>query len=90
MVPVYFTHKRFVLLSGKAGRAFAKIAELTPARVDLLLRLVRGPVLQRDLCIEMGVVPAVVTKMVNALERLGLLRRRGRLLLRDTNDAVLR
>ncbi len=75
MVPVKFTHKRFVLLAGKGGRALAAIVELTPARVDLLLRLVEGPILQRELCIEMGVVPAVVSRMLSALERLGLVKR---------------
>ena len=75
MLPVFFTHKRFVLLSGKAGRAMAKIVRTTPARVDLLLRLVEGPILQRDLVIEMGVCDAVVSRMLAAIEKLGFVKR---------------
>ena len=75
MVRVYFTHKRLVLFAGTVGRALAEIVGLTPARVDLLFRLVDGPILQRDLVLEMGVVPAVVSRMLTALEALGLVER---------------
>ena len=75
MMPVVMTHKRFVLLAGKGGRALAAIAGLTPARADLLLRLSKGPLVQRDIGMELCVGAAVISRMVSALERLGFVKR---------------
>lgn len=71
--PVVFTHKRFALLAGRMARAFASLAgsHMTPARLDVLMKLLDGPLLQRDLCLELGVVPSVLSRILEALERLG-------------------
>lgn len=77
MRPLLFTFKRLALLAGPMARAFSGIVHLTPQRVDLMFFLRERPMIQRDLAFEMGVVRSVVSKMVTALEQLGLVERRG-------------
>ena len=69
---VLVTFKKVVLMAGYAARAFAKIAGLTPARLDLMLALQFEPALQRDLARDLAVTPPVVSRMLGALEELGL------------------
>lgn len=64
--------KRLGLLAGKGARMFAERAKLTPQRVDLLLMLRRERLKQSDLAAFLCVTRSVVTKMVVALEGLGL------------------
>ncbi len=64
--------KRLGLLAGKGARMFAERARLTPQRVDLLLMLRRECLKQSDLAAFLCVTRSVVTKMVVALEGLGL------------------
>ena len=73
---VLVTFKKLVLMAGYAARTFARQFRLTPARMDLLLALQFGPVLQRDLGRDMAVTPPVVSRMLGALEELGLVSRR--------------
>ena len=73
---VLVTFKKVVLMAGYAARAFANIAGLTPARVDLMLALQFGPSLQRDLALDLAVTPPVVSRMLRSLEELGLVVRR--------------
>ena len=77
MRPLLFTFKRLALLAAPMARAFSALVELTPQRVDLMFCLRNGPMIQRDLAFEMGVVRSVVSKMVTALEKLGIVERRG-------------
>ncbi len=77
MRPLLFTFKRLALLAGPLTRAFSALVHLTPQRVDLMFFLRERPMIQRDLAFEMGVVRSVVSKMVTALEKLGLVVRRG-------------
>ena len=76
MRPLLFTFKRLALLAGPMARAFSALVELTPQRVDLMFILRERPMIQRDLAFEMGVVRSVVSKMVTALEKLGIVERR--------------
>lgn len=64
--------KRLGLLAGKGARMFAARAGLTPQRVDLLLLLRRETRRQKDLADVLCVTRSVVTRMVGALEGLGL------------------
>jgi DNA-binding MarR family transcriptional regulator len=73
---VLVTFKKLVLMAGYAARAFAKEFDLTPARIDLMLALQFGPTLQRDLARDLAVTPPVVSRMLRALEGLGLVFRR--------------
>lgn len=68
--------KRMALLSGKAARAFSRLAELTPARVDLLMAVMRFERSQSELATILCVHPSVVCRMVRALLDLGLVSRR--------------
>ncbi len=77
MRPLLFTFKRLALLAGPMMRAFSALVDLTPQRVDLMFFLRERPMIQRDLAFEMGVVRSVVSKMVTALEKLGIVERRG-------------
>ena len=70
-----FTFKRFVLLAGVSARALASVAELTPQRVDLLLAIRLGPLVQKEIASELGVTQPVVSRMIYALEKLGLIER---------------
>jgi DNA-binding MarR family transcriptional regulator len=71
-----FTFKRYVLLAGKRARAFAICAGLTPQRADMLLLLRNRSLVQRDIGTAFCVCPSVITRMVTALEREGLVVRR--------------
>lgn len=64
--------KRLGLLAGKGARMFAARADLTPQRVDLMLLLRQATRRQSDVANTLCVTRSVVTKMVNALEALGL------------------
>jgi DNA-binding MarR family transcriptional regulator len=77
MRPLRVTFKRLMLLAGKGARAMASLVWLTPQRCDLMFYLREKPMIQRDLAFEMGVVRSVVSKMVTALEQLGIVERRG-------------
>ena len=70
------TAKRIYLLAGKIARCFAGLTGMTPARVDLLLLLREGELVQRDIGRLLCVCPSVITRLVNALQKLGLVRRR--------------
>jgi len=70
-----FTFKRFVLLAGVSARALASVAELTPQRVDLLLAIRLGPLVQKEIASELGVTQPVVSRMIYALEKLGMIER---------------
>ena len=76
MRPLWVTFKRLALLAGRGARAVAALVHMTPQRFDLILHLRTGPMIQRDLAREMGVVRSVVSKMVTALEGLGIVERR--------------
>jgi DNA-binding MarR family transcriptional regulator len=71
-----FSFKRMVLLAGRAARAFAALAELTPARADMMIALLHEEFSQRELAWKLGVCEEVVSRMVRALEGLGHLARR--------------
>lgn len=69
-------HKRLALLSGKAARACARVVGLTPARVDLMAILLVAEKSQMQLAAILCVTAPVVSRMLEALEDLGLVRRR--------------
>ena len=70
-----FNLRRLGLLSGKAARRFAARAGLTPQRVDLML-LVRGwRMNQADIARRLCVSPSVVSRILDALVELRLVRR---------------
>ncbi len=75
MRPLIFSFKRFVLMAGRLARKLAEVAGLTPARLDLLLRLRARPAWQSELVVDMCVHPSVTSRMLKALEALGLVRR---------------
>lgn len=75
MRPLIFTFKRFVLLAGRCARKLAQFADLTPARLDVLLRLRARPMWQSELVLDMCVHPSVTSRMLKALEKLDLVRR---------------
>lgn len=70
--PVWFTHKRLVLLAGRCARQIAKAGLLTPARADLLAAIEKKPLSQSALVLELGVCHSVVSRLVKALVGLGL------------------
>ncbi len=71
-----FSFKRLVLLAGKAARAFAALGQLTPARGDMMLAMLHQELSQTELVLALGVSKSVVSRMVQALEALGLVARR--------------
>lgn len=75
---VRFSLKRIVLMASRNARAFAAVAELTPARADMLIALLHAElgVAQRDLVHTFGITAPVVSRMVRALETLGFVSRR--------------
>jgi len=75
MRPLIFSFKRFVLIAGRLARKLAEVAGLTPARLDLLLRLRARPAWQSELVLDMCVHPSVTSRMLKALEALNLVRR---------------
>ncbi|MFO0672573.1 MAG: MarR family transcriptional regulator [Polyangiaceae bacterium] len=62
-------------MAGRLARKLAEVAGLTPARLDLLLRLRARPAWQSELVLDMCVHPSVTSRMLKALEALGLVRR---------------
>ena len=71
-----FSFKRMVLLSGRSARAFAALADLTPARADMMIALLHEESSQVGLAWKLGVCEEVVCRMVRALVELGLLEKR--------------
>ena len=67
--------KRLGLLGARAVRSVAKLVALTPARLDFVTVLMHGPLCQRDIAARLCVTEAVVSRMVRALMRLGLVQR---------------
>jgi DNA-binding MarR family transcriptional regulator len=67
--------RRVALLAGKTARGLARLAGLTPARADLLIELGRKARTQVDLAAQLCVSPPVVSRMLVALEKLGLVER---------------
>src|SRR5262249_9045251 len=70
-----FTFKRFVLLAGRNGRAFSKLNGSTPQRNDLLLVVRLGELPQQGIAVGRGVTGPVISRMVDALEELGFVKR---------------
>lgn len=68
--------RRMALLSGKAARALGALAKLTPARIDLMLAVMRYERSQTELATILCVSPSVVCRMVRALLDQGLISRR--------------
>jgi len=68
--------KRLGLLSGRAARACARVGGLTSARADLLAILLSGEHVQVQLAAILCVTAPVVSKMLQALQDLGLVTRR--------------
>jgi DNA-binding MarR family transcriptional regulator len=71
-----FSFKRLVLLAGRKARAFAALANLTPARGDLMMTMLFEELSQKALSLAVGVAECVISRMVRALERAGLVARR--------------
>jgi DNA-binding MarR family transcriptional regulator len=71
-----FSFKRLVLLAGHEARAFAALANLTPARGDLMMTMLCEELSQKALSLAVGVAECVISRMVRALEKLGLVARR--------------
>lgn len=67
--------KRLGLLSGRAARHFAKRAELTPQRIDLMLVLREHQLSQKVIAQRLCVHESVVSVMLSALVELGLVER---------------
>jgi DNA-binding MarR family transcriptional regulator len=80
MHPLPFTFKRIHHRLLAFARPFAKFFATTPARYDMLVRIddYRG-IFQAWLSIELGVTRATVSRMLIALERLGLVKRTWRI-----------
>lgn len=70
------TFKKLYLLAARRARAFAAIADLTHQRADMLLALMHRALSQRELVETLCVSAPVVSRMVTALEKLGLVERR--------------
>ena len=68
--------KRLYLLSAKASRACAALAELTPARLDLMTTVLRHERSQTELAQILCVAHSVVSRIVRALVELGFVRQR--------------
>lgn len=71
-----WSFKRLVLLAGRGARAFAALAKLTPARADMMISMLSRELTQKGLVEALGICASVVSRMVRALERLGLVARR--------------
>lgn len=75
---VHFTMKRYALLAARGGRILAQsigeyrnVEGVTLVRLDVLMAVQFGPVLQRDLSIAFCVCPSVMSRIVSALEKHG-------------------
>lgn len=77
MSRMFLSFKKLGLMSAHAARAWAKQVWLTPQRAEVLVQLHRDPLIQRDLALVLGVTRSVVSRLVTALEKLGLVRRKG-------------
>src|SRR6478735_3789673 len=73
---VFFTFKRFVLYAAKWARALCRTVDNTPQRTDLMLAVRGGELPQKVVAFELGVTPAVVSRMVDALVARGFVKRR--------------
>lgn len=69
------TFKRLALLGGHLARAHAGLVELSPARLDFVLALADKARCQRELAEMLCVSEPVISRMVRALARLGLVQR---------------
>lgn len=65
-------YKRLGLLAGKAARECARMIGLTSARLDLMVLVWRFDRTQVELATILCVSPSVISRMVDALEELGL------------------
>ena len=65
-----FSFRRMMLLAGRGARAFAALAELTPARADMMFAMLREELSQKELVMALGISKSVVSRMVRALEKL--------------------
>ncbi len=74
--PLQLTFKRTTLLVNHWARQLARVADLTPARADLMILLRDHPMMQAGIIREMCVSAPVVSRMLKALEGLGLVQRR--------------
>lgn len=79
---IHFTMKRYVLLAARGARILAgdiseyrRVEGVTHVRLDVLMLLQRGPLLQRDLSIAFCVCPSVMSRIVSALEKHGYVAR---------------
>lgn len=75
MQPVVMTHKKMGLLAARGARQLGRLFEMTPVRLDVMLRLELGPARQHDLGMEMGVIHSVISRLVKALLDRGLVTR---------------
>lgn len=88
--------KKLGLLSGKAARECARLIGLTSARLDLMVLLWRYDRSQVELATILCVSPSVISRMVDALEDLGLAVRvtpdedRRRRIVRPTAEGIRR
>ena len=69
-------HKRLALLGAHVARGVARLVHLTPARLDFVALLVRGPLCQRALAAQLCVSESVISRMVRALMALGFVQRK--------------
>lgn len=67
--------KMLGLLGAHVARGIAKLAGLTPSRLDFVTALVHGPLCQRDIAAKLCVHESVVSRMVRALMKKGLVGR---------------
>jgi DNA-binding MarR family transcriptional regulator len=67
--------RKLGLLAGKAARMFSAQVQLTPQRIDLMLQLRVWRLNQKELAERLCVTPPVVSRMLDALVELGLVRR---------------
>lgn len=67
--------KRLGLVGSRFARAMARLAGLTPARLDMLTLLMKGELCQRDLAAALCVTEPVISKMVRGMMKHGLVRR---------------
>lgn len=74
--PLRLTFKRTTLLVNHWARRLARVADLTPARADLMILLRDHPMLQAGIIREMCVSAPVVSRMLKALEGLGFVKRK--------------
>ena len=69
------TFKRLALLGGHPARTFAKLADLTQARLDFVLALTKKARCQREIAEVLCVSEAVISRMVRVLVGMDLVQR---------------